>query len=396
MATRRCPAQNVCIVLPSEEHYSEAGGAVATVTRNVVRVWRSQGVHVTVVAPAETDQPYAEGTTVFLPQVRRSRNGDRVWLGRAVTNRLRTIERLIAPWGGVAHRPHRRAVVRALRLLSHPPDVIVLNNDPVLVDVARRVFPTANVVLWLHNEVGDRYLAPRRFFTRAAAVVAVSQYIATWTERHYHLKAGSVGTILNGVDLDRFHPRLSSRAEPQPIRVVCHGRIDSGKGYDLAVEAVARLRAAGHDIALTIAGGAQVWGRSASEVQSYKDLVLQRLASTGGDYLGRLRPDEVPAMLREHDIVCVPSRAPEGCSLSMLEGMASGLAVVASDCGGISEVITGAGTLIPPDDLTALTEALEELVSNRALLEKQKQLARTRSEALPWAITADRVLGAAT
>jgi glycosyltransferase involved in cell wall biosynthesis len=152
------------------------------------------------------------------------------------------------------------------------------------------------------------------------------------------------------------------------------------------------LRRDGHDVILTIAGAVQVWHLTAAEASRYGERLVADLEAGGGTYLGRLDPSAVPAMLREHQIACVPSLADEPFSLSALEAMASGCAVVASRRGGLPEVVGDAGTLFDPDDTDGLVAALVPLVTDPDLLADRRRSARVRSETFPWTATATGVL----
>lgn len=393
-APRSATRLTVCVVLPADEPYSQRGGAIATVTRNVTRIWEDQGSDVTILV-SDADRPYREGRVIRLPQSSLfSGLMGRVW--QAVASRARAAEARMAPWGGADSRPYRRAVGRALEALPVTPDVVVVHNDPLLARTIKLAVPRARSVLWLHNQVDPRCLRSRRLFVAPSDVVAVSQYIADWTQNRYRLPPDRIRVVLNGVDLERFHPTeaVPGGVEDRkgPVRVVCHGRLDPNKGFHLAVDAVERLRRDGHDVILTIAGAVQVWHLTAAEASRYGERLVADLEAGGGTYLGRLDPSAVPAMLREHQIACVPSLADEPFSLSALEAMASGCAVVASRRGGLPEVVGDAGTLFDPDDTDGLVAALVPLVTDPDLLADRRRSARVRSETFPWTATATGVL----
>jgi glycosyltransferase involved in cell wall biosynthesis len=63
---------------------------------------------------------------------------------------------------------------------------------------------------------------------------------------------------------------------------------------------------------------------------------------------------EVVALLRQHDVLVVPSHWPEPWGLTVSEGLASGLVVIASAIGGIPEAVTDRDLLVPPENPTAL------------------------------------------
>jgi len=83
-------------------------------------------------------------------------------------------------------------------------------------------------------------------------------------------------------------------------------------------------------------------------------------------------------------VVVVPSRWPDPCPLTVLEGMAAGAAVVGSEIGGIPEMLRGAGTLVPPGDPQTLAEVLEALAADDALLERTAAACLAAAKARDW------------
>lgn len=97
----------------------------------------------------------------------------------------------------------------------------------------------------------------------------------------------------------------------------------------------------------------------------------------------RVDHSDMPALLREHDIVVVPSLGSEGTSLSAIEGLAAGRAVVASAVGGIPNIIMNGfnGLLVPPGDEQQLHFALRLLVESPSLRSSLGQAGRATSRA---------------
>jgi len=373
----------ICVVLLPIEPYSPSGGAIATVVRNVTREWERAGHAVTVLAPRGEAAPYAEGRSVLVSPPRRPRFPER--LGDRITRQTH--------WDWPGYRRHLGAVQRAVRSLDQAPDVLVAHNDLQLLPELAPLVPSAETVLRLHNEGVTARPDPLRTLEGTDRIVAVSDYIARWTEQHYGLDAGTVRTAYNGVDLERYRPERRRRRPGSPLRVVCHGRIDPGKGFHLVVDAVGRLRARGVAIDLTLAGGLQVWGMTAADAAAYRDGLLTSLEHVGGTYRGRIEPDDVPDLLRAADVACAPSVHPDPFPLSVLEAMASGCALIASDRGGIPEACADAGILVDPDNPGALDDVLAGLAADQAFLAERQQAARARAERFPWSAPAAVALG---
>lgn len=161
--------------------------------------------------------------------------------------------------------------------------------------------------------------------------------------------------IFNGVDHSTFHPgsRADARAAlgwstEDPV-VLFVGNLVDIKNPDVLVRAHARLPG----VRLVLAGGGPLEG------------ALRRMAGELGtgdrvEFAGRLAAPEVARRMQAADLLCLPSRN-EGVPNVILEAFASGLPVVASRVGGISEVHHEGclGRLVPPGDPAALVDALQ-------------------------------------
>jgi len=86
------------------------------------------------------------------------------------------------------------------------------------------------------------------------------------------------------------------------------------------------------------------------------------------------RTDDGPSAYRDATVFCLPSIS-EAMPYSVLEAMFSGCPVVATDVGGVSEMIDGVGLLVKPADQTALAEALISLLDGERGASKRQQLA---------------------
>jgi len=131
------------------------------------------------------------------------------------------------------------------------------------------------------------------------------------------------------------------------------GRLVHDKGLDLLLEAMVLLRAEGIRPRLTVVGdGAQ---RPALEAQAVT------LGLRGDvDFRGAQPAEEVARLLNRHRTLVVPSRWAEPFGIVALEGIACGCRVVASDGGGLRDLVGPFGRLFPRNDAAALGRALRE------------------------------------
>jgi glycosyltransferase involved in cell wall biosynthesis len=143
-------------------------------------------------------------------------------------------------------------------------------------------------------------------------------------------------------------------------KIALLGRIVSWKGQHLFIEAAQKLAQRGIRAHFQIIG-APLFGEADYEAQ-----IRQQAAASGAiiEFLG-FRSD-VPALLRALDILVHCSISPEPFGQVVVEGMAEGLPVIASDAGGVCEIIDQGvhGLRTPMGDAEALAHALEELLAH--------------------------------
>lgn len=183
------------------------------------------------------------------------------------------------------------------------------------------------------------------------------------------LTAGDARIVLayHGVDTARFSPAVG-RPEPRgEVRLLAVGRLVEKKGYPVLLEAMGRLVPMTPGVRLQIIGGGDLGPMLTREIEQ---LGLSGVVSL----LGARTHQEIAAAYREADVfvqasVVLADGDRDGIPNSLLEAMASGLAVVASDVAGIPEAVTDAktGLLVPPGDPVALATALHRVTADAAL-----------------------------
>lgn len=192
------------------------------------------------------------------------------------------------------------------------------------------------------------------------AVVAVSADAQRQLLQYRIKSANGVSVILNGVDLSQYVMRSVERTSGS--HVVHVGRLDRVKGQDILLSAMPMVRALVPGVQLSIVGDGPA--RPELEAQA-RTLGVADVV----EFVGAV--DDVRPFLQDADVFVLPSRS-EGISIALLEAMASGLAVVATDVGGNREVVQSgiSGQLVAaerPDELaTAIAHSLLEPALARA------------------------------
>ena len=179
-------------------------------------------------------------------------------------------------------------------------------------------------------------------------------------------------TIVNpyGVSLDRFFSTThqEDRAPEKPIRILFAGRVDIRKGIPWLLRAFAPL-----------AGEAEL--HLVGPVPKTIEDILKREPLTNVIIHGSVPSTKMPAIYQAADIFCLPSLE-EGFALVLLQAMASGLPIVASNVSGAEDLVTigKEGLIVPPRNSEALTEALSQLVRDHEKRREMGLAARKRVE----------------
>ena len=264
------------------------------------------------------------------------------------------------------------------------PEVLHVHSGVWLKAVtAARAAAIPRTVYTCHGLLDPTPLSLRLMMRKAAAstsaCVAVSEPLAKFLIDEVGVPRPKVSIISNGIDTERYRPDrrgplradLGLNAEALVFGVVA--RLVPGKNIALLIESFHAVAAEFRSAYLVIAGDgperAALEGRARALGVADRVRFLGLVADTAGFY-------------RELDIFVLPSLA-EGTSISILEAMASGAAVIATRVGGNPALLDGgaAGRLVPSNDSTALANALRDLSASpesRALL---GQRARTRAVA---------------
>lgn len=161
--------------------------------------------------------------------------------------------------------------------------------------------------------------------------------------------------IYNGININKYKFCKKKDIKARKFNIVCVASLNPHKGQELLIEAVSQLKDNIKDhVKLIIAGEGK-----------QKEFLCNKAIECGISEIVELkgRVDDVPSLLKSSDLFILPSKEREGLPLSMIEAMASGLPVIGTDVGGVSEVIENEknGFLIEPNNAIALQEAIEKI-----------------------------------
>lgn len=236
----------------------------------------------------------------------------------------------------------------------------------------------------------DTYVLP--FLLRAAdAVTVVSQKLADQAMAIAPAVAAKVSVIVNGIDVDfwangaarTLAAPLAETTECPPPTIIHVGRLERVKGQDVLLRALPAVLARKPACRLVLVG-------EGSEKQALRALTVELGIAAAVTFAGLLAPAEVRRRLHAATVFAFPSRS-EGLGLALIEAMATGLPPVASDVGGVPEVITEGetGLLVPPEDAAALSATLLRLLDDAEQRSAMSARARDRAKAFRWSATAE-------
>ncbi len=227
-----------------------------------------------------------------------------------------------------------------------------------------------SVARWLLRATAF-FLDDRRRLPLADAITTTTEENAQDIRRWFSPKSSQVTVIPNGVDIamfmageafrDSFRQQLGAAGNEVRIIVVLARLVrDKGQHYLLDALALPAMQPFRDTVRVVLAGDGPARKSLASQVEALglQDSVL---------FLGRVPHDEVAGLLAAADIVALPTIS-EGMSLSLLEAMASGRPVVASDIPAIASFVEDGvtGRIVPVAQPAALARALVALLDNSA------------------------------
>ncbi|MGY0611409.1 MULTISPECIES: glycosyltransferase [unclassified Luteimonas] len=261
--------------------------------------------------------------------------------GRALAPRLRRFAPDIVL--GYWIYPDGNAALRAARALGVPCIVGARGSD-------------------IHMRSGMAAWLTRKTLHGADAVLTVSQAMRRAVISDFGVDACMVSTIVNGVDTAVFHPRDRQTVrrqlgiDPAAKLVTYVGRLVESKGMHELLEAFAAVHVREPNAMLGLVGDGVMRERLARMVA--ESGLAARVRMTGG-----LEPLQVAEWIAASNVLTLPSWS-EGYPNVLVEALACGCPVVATDVGGAGEIVaSGSGILVPARDPARLAQALDEALA---------------------------------
>ncbi len=265
-------------------------------------------------------------------------------------------------------------------------DIIHLHEPlmPMLCTSVLRLSPTATVGTFHATNGRPGYNLGRpfskfflkRWFRKLDGKIAVSKSAMEFAHGHF---PGYYNIIPNGVDLAHFSPDVAPIEEFKDgkLNILFVGRMEKRKGLNYLLDAFARVKQEVPNSRLIAVGpGTRLRRKYEKKVakSGLKDVVFVGFASY----------EDLPRYYKTADIFCAPATGSESFGIVLLEAMALGKPIVASNIEGYAGVISDSvdGQLVPPKDSQSLAQALISLLNDEPL--RQEMGAQGRAKALGY------------
>jgi phosphatidylinositol alpha-mannosyltransferase len=204
--------------------------------------------------------------------------------------------------------------------------------------------------------------------------IAVSEAAARFVGSRF---PDGLRVIPNGCDVDRFANATPVGGLPPGRRMLWVGRLDEQKGFPVAVRAFETLATEFPDMTFLVVGE----GRDRAAVSALPAGTRSRVVMVGS-----VPHDDLPPYVAGADVFVAPALGQESFGMVLVEAMAAGVPVVASDIAGYREVVRKDvdGLLVPPGDPNALAEAAAHVLSDPALAGRLEQAGKARAQRFRW------------
>jgi len=211
--------------------------------------------------------------------------------------------------------------------------------------------------------------------------IAVSETAADFIRKTF--PALNLIVVPNGVDTAAFAGSAPENLPAGP-RIVWINRLDPQKGFPVMGEAFARLAERHPKAVLLVVGD----GADRAAVEGLPTDIRGRIKM-----LGTVDRARIPRLLAAADVYVSAACGQESFGIILVEAMAAGAPVVATNIDGYREVVRKDvdGLLVPPGDPAALAGAIDRILSDPALADRLRAAGKRRAENFDWKVIADRL-----
>jgi phosphatidyl-myo-inositol alpha-mannosyltransferase len=221
----------------------------------------------------------------------------------------------------------------------------------------------------------------RPVWKRLRVRIAVSEAAAAFVRARF---GDGIRIVPNGCDVESFATAEPADDLPPGRRLLWVGRLDPQKGFRVAVRAFAELAPELEDLALVVAGE----GRDRRAIDELPPEVRARVVM-----LGAVPHQRLPRYHAAATVFVAPAVGQESFGMVLVEAMAAGLPVVATDIAGYREVVRNdvEGLLVPPGQARALASGIRRILTEPALADRLGRRGREAAERYRWPVVVGQV-----
>jgi glycosyltransferase involved in cell wall biosynthesis len=272
-------------------------------------------------------------------------------------------------------------------LLEKKYDAIIINKpfDMPVIWWAKK--NGLNSVVAFRSGGADFFFGDKLFKSAIDIWLSSSNYNAKQISNHYKV---NVHVIHNGVDINKFYPRTKSESFrkklgiPQESFIIMSvGRLIGWKGLNLIIDILPHLK----NCYYIVVGNGPAHEQLKKQANELK--VSNRI-----HFLGEIPHKNLPEILPEADIFVQPSIGEEAFGITLVEAMACGIPVCASNIGGMPEIVINGetGLLLPPGDRNAWRIAIQTLLKKSDMMKEMAIKARNRVvKHFTWSANAEQL-----
>lgn len=261
-----------------------------------------------------------------------------------------------------------RSVIQLRRLIVRNKYDLVHSNTGVIIGGALAARLAGIPHIWHFREILSEFRQLWTIFEpfvlhTSREIFCISDAVA----QQFKSKKASekITVIYDGIVVPERPPVHRQKNNSEPFHVLSVGRIAPYKGQDVLIRALGSLLDRGFDVRLTLVG--DVYGERVSYRESLESIAVELEIDEYVEFAGF--SENIEPFFANADVFVLSSTRPEGLGLVVLEAMAAGTPVVASNNGALKEIIDDNknGLLVEPGDHQAIADAIEEIIRDPEL-----------------------------
>jgi len=226
----------------------------------------------------------------------------------------------------------------------------------------------------------------KRWMNKLDGKIAVSQAARDFIYRYF---PGDYEIIPNGIDLERFSDKVPpvEKYRDDKLNILFVGRLEERKGFKYLLAAYERVKKEYPQCRLIVVSPTGQLSRKYEKLaakRNLKDVV----------FAGYVSFEDLPEYYNTADVFCTPATGWESFGMVLLEAMATGKPIVATDIPGFAGLINHGveGLLIKPRDEKALASALLSLLKDKAMRDRMGEKGKLKAQDYSWEVVAQKVM----